>query len=111
MAARRGGPGPQAATAAGARETALIDNPFENRAGSTVGPGIDYLPVTPDDLADFEDVAVALYVETGGQIRFLSVKGNERTVTLPNFGYLLCGVRRVNATGTTATGIHAIVVT
>ncbi|MEL6769216.1 MAG: hypothetical protein AAFP17_18705 [Pseudomonadota bacterium] len=88
-----------------------MDNPFAGRAGSPTGPGIDYVPVTPNDITDFDDVAVALYVETGGAVNFVSVKGGTRSVQLPNYGYLLCGVSRVNATGTTASGIHAIVVT
>ncbi|MEM7499874.1 MAG: hypothetical protein AAF371_18025 [Pseudomonadota bacterium] len=88
-----------------------MDNPFVGRAGSPTGPGIDYVPVAPSDVADFDDVAVALYAETGGVVNFVSVKGSTRSVQLPNYGYLLCGVTRVNATGTTATGIHAIVVT
>lgn len=87
-----------------------MTNPFQNRSGSLVGPGHDYVPLTPSDVADLEDVAIALYVETGGTVTFVSVKGQSRTVTLPDFGWLLCGVRRVAATGTTATGIHAIVV-
>ncbi|MEM6943944.1 MAG: hypothetical protein AAF416_02925 [Pseudomonadota bacterium] len=88
-----------------------MSNPFENRAGSPVGPGIDYVPIAPSDADDLEDVAVAIYVETGGAVNFVSVKGSNRSVVLPNYGFLLCGVSRVNATGTTATGIHAIVIT
>ncbi|MEM8597743.1 MAG: hypothetical protein AAGF76_14900 [Pseudomonadota bacterium] len=88
-----------------------MTDPFRNRAGSAVGPGHDYVPVAPSDTTDLTDVAVALYVETGGAVTFDSVKNQVRTVTVPNFGYVLCGVRRVRATGTTASGIHAIVVT
>ncbi|MEO1318182.1 MAG: hypothetical protein AAFW01_16615 [Pseudomonadota bacterium] len=88
-----------------------MENPFAGRAGSPTGPGIDYVPVSPNDINDFDDVAVALYVETGGAVNFVSVKGPTRSVQVPNYGYVLCGVARVNATGTTASGIHAIVVT
>ena len=86
-------------------------NPFETRSTSLAGPGIDYAPVTPDDASDLPTTAISLYVETGGTVSFISQKGESRTVTLPDFGYLTCGVRRVNSSGTTATGIHAIVVT
>lgn len=88
-----------------------MQNPFDTRSTSTAGPGIDYVPVTPDDGADLATVAISLFVETGGAVSFVSQKGQTRTVNLPDYGYLTCGVRKVNATGTTASGIHAIVVT
>ena len=88
-----------------------MQNPFETRFTSTAGPGTDYAPVTPDDGADLATVAISLFVETGGAVSFVSQKGQSHKVNLPDYGYLTCGVRQVNATGTTATGIHAIVVT
>lgn len=88
-----------------------MNNPFSLRAASIHGPGIDYAPVAPSDTQFFEDVAIALYVETGGAIRFVSQKGETRTVTVPDFGWLLCGVQAVRATGTTADAIHAVVIT
>ena len=87
-----------------------MTNPFSRRASSLSGPGIDYVPVTPDDATDLPDIAASVYVEGGGAISFVSVKGQTRTVTVPEFGWLVCGVTRVLATGTTATGIHAVVV-
>ncbi|MEL6336610.1 MAG: hypothetical protein AAFQ88_08185 [Pseudomonadota bacterium] len=87
-----------------------MNDPFLNRATSVTGPGIDYVPVTPDDLTDMATVAVALYAEGAGSVTFISQKGVQRSVQVPSYGYLLCGVRRVLATGTTATGLHAIVV-
>ena len=56
-------------------------------------------------------MAVSLYVENGGAVAFTSQKGVDRVVNLPDNGFLTCGVRRVRATGTSAAGIHAIVVT
>jgi uncharacterized cupin superfamily protein len=53
---------------------------------------------------------MALYVESGGAVTFVSEKGSTRTVTLGDFAILPTGVRRVLATGTTATGIHAFTV-
>lgn len=87
-----------------------MKNPFENRQPSLAGPGHDYLPVTPDDATDLSEVAVALYVETGGAVAITTINGTTRTVTVPDFGWILCGVSRVLATGTTAAGIHAITV-
>lgn len=85
-------------------------NPFDNRQLTLSGPGRDYLPVTPDDAIDLPEVAVALYVETGGAVSFVSVSGQSRTVTVSDFGWVLCGVRRVLQAGTTASGIHGITI-
>lgn len=87
-----------------------MTNPFSRRSSALSGPGIDYAPVTPSDTESLEDVAIALYAEIGGTIAFVSQKGESRTVAVPDFGWLLCGVRAVHATGTTADGIHAVVV-
>ncbi len=88
-----------------------MTNPFSRRAATLSGPGIDYQPVTPDDATDLPDVAASLYVEGGGVVAFVSVKGQSRSVAVSDFGWVICGVRRVLATGTTASGIHAVVVT
>ena len=85
-------------------------NPFDSRSLGMAGPGIDYAPVTPNDSADLADVAIALYVEGAGDVSFVSQKGETRTVGVPDFGWILCGVKRVRATGTTATQIHAVVI-
>ena len=87
-----------------------MSNPFSTRTASLSGPGRDYAPVTPNDSVDLPDMAIALYVETGGAVAFVSASGANRVVTVPDFGWLLCGVSRVLATGTTAAGIHAVTV-
>lgn len=86
-----------------------MTNPFSNRSLSLSGPATDIVPVTPDDANDLPDVAVALYVEQGGTISVVSVRGEARTVAVTDFAILPVGVRRVRATGTTASGIHALV--
>ena len=87
-----------------------MTNPFENRTSSLSGPATDIIPVTPDDIVDMPDVAIALYVETGGSLSLATVRGGTRSVTVANNSILPVGVRRVNATGTTAAGIHAMVI-
>lgn len=86
-----------------------MSNPFENRSLSLRGPATDMAPVSPSDMVDLPDVAVALYVETGGAVAFVSVAGESRVVSVGNNAILPVGVQRVLATGTTATGIHAFV--
>lgn len=57
------------------------------------------------------DVAIALYVETGGNLSVLTARGGVRNLTVANNSILPVGIKRVNASGTTATGIHAMVIT
>lgn len=86
-------------------------NPFAHRARSMSGPATDALPVTPDDSADLVHVAIALYVVTGGTLVVDTVAGETRSIDVADFSILPLGTRRVRATGTTATGIHALVLT
>ncbi len=86
-----------------------MNNPFLSQTASITGPATDIVPVTPSDGADLAQVAIALYVETGGTISLVSVFGQTRTVVLADFSILPVGTKRVRATGTTATGIHAMV--
>lgn len=86
-----------------------MTNPFDDRALSLNGPATDIQPVTPSDSADLAAVAVALYVETAGTLSIVTVAGGTRTVAVTDHAILPVGVRRVNATGTTAQGIHALV--
>lgn len=85
-----------------------MTNPFETRALAISGPVRDLVPVTPNDATDLADVAVALYVETGGTVEIDTVAGATRAVTLGDFAILPVGVKRVRATGTTAIGIFAL---
>jgi hypothetical protein len=87
----------------------IIVNPFKNRALSLGGPATDILPVTPSDSVDLPMVAPAMYVETGGNLVIVTVAGQTRTVKVADYSVLAVGVSRVKATGTTATGIHALV--
>jgi len=87
-----------------------MTNPFTTRASTLAGPARDYAPITPSDTDPLPKIAVAVYVETGGAVVFVSEAGQQRTVELPDYGWLLCGVRQVRATGTTASGLHAMVI-
>lgn len=90
-------------------------NPFiySNVNGNLSGLVEDMIEVTPNDSTDnvgSGNVAIGLYFESGGTVVFLNKDGNERTVVVPDFHTLTCSVKRVKSTGTTATGIHALVV-
>ena len=84
-------------------------NPFAHRARSIHGPATDALPVTPDDATDLLMTATALYVETGGTVVVDTVAGETRTIAVADFSILPLGATRVWSTGTTAAGIHALV--
>ncbi|MEO0914160.1 MAG: hypothetical protein AAFY59_14420 [Pseudomonadota bacterium] len=87
-----------------------MTNPFKNRTSTLNGPATDLVPVTPSNSNDLADVALALYVEAGGTLSIITVKGLTRNVTVGDRSILPVGVRRVRANGTTATGIHAFTV-
>lgn len=82
-----------------------MSNPFEKVSLGPAGPATDLLPVTPDDGVDLPVVASALYAEAGGTVVIDTLHG-ARTVALADYSYVLVAVRRVRATGTTATGHH-----
>lgn len=86
-----------------------MSSPFDNRSASLAGPANDVLPVTPSDSVDLPIVALALYVQTGGTLSIVTEAEASRVVTVADFSILPVAVRRVNQTGTTATGIHAMV--
>jgi len=84
-------------------------NPFAHRARSIHGPATDALPVTPNDGADLPVIAIGLYVESGGSVVVDTVAGETRTIAVADFSIMPLGTVRVRATGTTAAGIHALV--
>jgi len=76
---------------------------------SPFGPVTDMVPVTPNDETGFAEIGGAIYVENGGTLRFDSYLGDApRTINVPDFFVFPMPVRRVYATGTTASGIHVI---
>lgn len=87
----------------------MID-PFASRAPAASGPAADILPVVPDDRTDLPQVAAALYVETGGALSIVAASGAVRTIRVGDLSLLPVRARRVRATGTTASGIHALVI-
>lgn len=86
-----------------------MTNPFANRAIPLSGPATDIVPVAPNDSQDLANVALGLYIETGGALSFQPVNGPQRIVNVTDFSILPVGAVRVMATGTTAAGIHALV--
>ena len=95
-----------------------MSNPFRGIGENLLGFRADMVPVTPNDSADNlgtdpangkSNIAMGLYIETGGDIVITTLRGNDRTVSVASNFVLTCGVKRVKATGTTASGIFALV--
>lgn len=70
-----------------------------------VGAGT-YL-ITPSDTADLINPNSCLWVDVGGALKYTGANGAVDTVTVPAGPFAIL-VKRVWATGTTATGIHGI---
>lgn len=79
---------------------------FEKFTTSLIAPAEDLVPVTPNDGEDIP-VARALYVSGAGTLRITTRRGHVRNIPNAVEGYHPVFVRRVHATGTTATGILA----
>ena len=86
-----------------------------NYVDLTSGMVRDWIPVTPSDStnnmgATANNQVIGFYVTVGGAVVF-TVESVDRTVTFPANFYVTCaGVTRIKATGTTATGIHSLVI-
>jgi len=88
-------------------------NPFKGSPVELHGMVYDMVPVIPNDGTDnvgTGNIAVGLYVTSAGDVSFDNKDGVTRTVTVPDNFYLVCSVKRVKSTGTSASGIHALVV-
>jgi len=90
------------------------NNPFKGVGNNLTGAVRDIIAVAPNNSAgtapfDNDTVAIGLYITTGGVVKFVSVTGQTRTVTVPDNFYLVCACKQVFASDTTATGIHALV--
>ncbi|WFE76932.1 hypothetical protein [Roseinatronobacter sp. S2] len=83
---------------------------FKSHALTAAGPATDILPVIPNDADDLPLAASALYVEEGGTLSVVTIRNQTRTVVVGDLALLPVGICRVRATGTTATGIHALVI-
>ena len=63
------------------------------------------LAITPNDSTDLVDVPKALWVGVGGTLTTIAVDDTASVQRTVPQGYVLLRVRRVLATGTTASGI------
>ena len=81
-------------------------NPNSGSGSATVAPSDSANLVNP--ATNQAELALALYVEVAGAVAFVGADGQTDTWNVPNNFYINVPVKKVKATGTTATGIHAI---
>lgn len=88
---------------------------MSNFANVANGLPTDWLPVTPSDTTDnmrtsARQLPIGFYVTGAGAVTF-TVNGVDRVVSFPDNYYVTCvNVTRIKATGTTATGLHSLVI-
>ncbi|MFG1227138.1 spike base protein, RCAP_Rcc01079 family [Xanthobacter wiegelii] len=68
---------------------------------------LDLIPITPSDAANLAVPVCALWVQNAGNVRFVTAKGRELTLTV-DAGWLPVAALKVFATNTTATGIYGV---
>lgn len=71
---------------------------------------VDLIPITPSDSADLPRTARAIRCTgTSGTLRITTLSGQVRNTAIKTDDQLLVAAIRVHATGTTATGLEAMV--
>jgi hypothetical protein len=90
----------------------MIKNPYNTLSSNPTGLVETWLAVTPNNETNnvgTDTVAIGMYVTVGGAVSWRDVSGTTITVTVPSNFYINCSVTRVLSTGTTATGIFALI--
>lgn len=83
---------------------------FTNIASGVDGPATDAFAITPNDSADLVQVTRGLFVGAGGDVVIVTRAGTTATFTNIQGGAVLpLRVRRILATGTTASGIIGLI--
>ena len=87
--------------------------PYDQNKDSRTGdsPGRTAFAITPSDASDLTLYAKAVYVGVTGDITCLPIDNVDGATVLYKahpVGYMRCGVRKVLATGTTATNLLGI---
>jgi hypothetical protein len=87
-------------------------NPNLSSGVGPSGPAIDLIPITPNDDADLPDFARAIRCNNGGTagtLRVTTNTGQVRNTDIAPGEVLALAVVRVHTTGTTATGLEAMI--
>ena len=80
---------------------------IDRSGGGTGEPWVDAFTITPDDNADLSIVPRCLLIGTAGDVKVTTLVGTVIILPLPA-GYNPGRVKRVWATGTTASGVYGL---
>jgi hypothetical protein len=82
----------------------MATNPIDNYMdGNQSGPAIDGIAITPNDSTDLVPQVRGIYVGGAGVLNVLTPRGTSLSFTCVAGGYVPFWVKRVLASGTTAT--------
>lgn len=83
---------------------------FQRKSSSVSDQGLSHVAITPSDTVDLHQIAKAIYVGGAGDISAVSANGETVILKAVPAGtqYVASQIRRVNATGTTATDIVGV---
>lgn len=89
----------------------MTKNPYKSLGNNPTGLIETWFAVTPNNDTDNigGNVAIGLYVTGAGAVSWIDVNGTTITATVPANFYINCSVARVRQSGTTATGIFALI--
>lgn len=77
----------------------------DDLARADPGPADDMYTITPNDGANLAQPVRALRVSVAGDLHVITRSGSERTIAANDAEVITCGILKVFATGTTATGL------
>ena len=86
----------------------MAKDKFKGMAASPSLPATSIAEIVPNDDADLAEVTIALNVCTGGTVRVTASDGSIGDVFINAGALFPLRVRRIWATGTTATGIRGL---
>ena len=89
----------------------MAGNPlFRDMQLGPEAPGIDLVPVTPNDSVDLPQTGRAIRcIGTAGTVRFVSLAGVVRNTSISTGETLTVAAQRIHSTGTTATGLEVYI--
>jgi len=85
-----------------------MSDPFKNHASSLESPATILVPVTPSDTEDLPSASRAINVAGGGAVRVTTTGNTTATIHVAAGIGFPVRATRIWATGTTATGITAM---
>jgi hypothetical protein len=87
----------------------MSNSDFDTRAKSYVGPADRFMTVTPNDASDLPNgLTRGVFVGVGGDFAAVDLYGNVVSFSSADAQYHPLRVKRIRATGTTASGIVAL---